>query len=88
MVIAVNADITGNGLATAMRPSWPWISTRSERQLLDSVFSHLNGKGNSRSDATNRRSGEEALDRAPGKVIKDLLKNDPKYKNLKLLELA
>ena len=87
IVIAVNADITANEShrdAAILAVDFDKVG----RQLLDSVFSHLNGKGNFAilSATTDAPAQKHWIEDQGG--IKDLLKNDPKYKNLKLLELA
>ena len=87
LVIAVNADITANEShrdAAILAVDFDKVG----RQLLDSVYTRLNGKGNfailsATTDAPAQRHWIEDKD-----GIKDLLKSDPKYRNLKLLETA
>ncbi len=87
IVIAVNADITGNEShrdAAVLAVDFNQVG----KQLLDGVYSHLGGKGNFAilSATTDAPAQKQWIEDRGG--IKDLLKNDPKYKNLKMLDLV
>lgn len=87
IVIAVNADITGNEShrdAAILAVDFDKVG----RQLMDGVYSHLNGKGNFAilSATTDAPAQKQWIEDKGG--IKDVLKNDPKYKNLKMLDLV
>jgi len=87
LVIETNADITGNEShrdAAVLAVDF----TKVGKALLDRTYDYLGGKGkfailSATTDAPAQRQWIEE----PG-GIKDLLKNDPKYKDLQLLTIA
>lgn len=86
-VITTNADIVGNEShrdAAVLPVDFDQVG----RHVLDRVYDYLGGKGKfAILSATTDAPAQKHQIEEPG-GIKDLLKNDPKYKDLELLEVA
>jgi rhamnose transport system substrate-binding protein len=87
LVIETNADITGN--ETHRDAAVEAVDfTKVGKQMLDRMYDYLGGKGKfAILSATTDAPAQKQWIEDPG-GIKDLLKNDPKYKDLQLLEVA
>lgn len=86
-VIATNADITGNEShrdAAVLAVDFNTVG----RQMLDSLYDQMGGKGKFAvlSATTDAPAQRQFVEEAQG--VKDLLKTDPKYKDMELLEVA
>ena len=87
LVIATNADITGNEThrdAAVLAVDFDKVG----KQMLDSMYDQLGGKGKfAIISATTDAPAQKKFLEEPGGV-KDLLKTDPKYKDLELVDLV
>lgn len=87
LVIATNADITGNEShrdAAVLAIDFDAVG----RRMLDQLYDLMGGKGKfAIISATTDAPAQRHFIEEPGGV-KDLLKNDPKYKDMVLLEVA
>ncbi len=87
LVIETNADITGNESHRDAAVEAVDF-TKVGKQMLDRMYDYLGGKGKfAILSATTDAPAQKQWIEDPG-GIKDLLKNDPKYKDLQLLEVA
>ena len=87
MVIATNNDITGNEShrdASVLAVDFSKVG----KQMLDSMYDQIGGKGKfAIISATTDAPAQRTFIEEPGGV-KDLLKTDPKYKDLELVDLV
>lgn len=87
VVIATNADITGNEThrdAAVLAVDFDKVG----KQMLDSLYDQLGGKGKfAIISATTDAPAQKKFLEEPGGV-KDLLQTDPKYKDLELVDLV
>lgn len=86
-VIATNADITGNEAhrdAAVLAVDFGAVG----KQMLDSLYDQMNGKGKFAiiSATTDAPAQRQFIEEPKG--VKDLLKTDPKYKDMELLEVV
>jgi rhamnose transport system substrate-binding protein len=87
LVIATNADITGNEShrdAAVLAVDFNQVG----RQMLDSLYDQMGGQGKFAiiSATTDAPAQRQFIEEPNG--VKDLLANDPKYKDMELLEIA